>query len=328
MQIRRFIKSIFVMIFCSLAFVVPANAKEAPRAELVSTFTADHVLLHGLLYPASKPSRSVVLHLPGGPGSFYSMQDMAPLARDLNAKGYNFLSINLRSAGANGILFTKFEDYYADIAAAIQLCKSRGMTEVVLLGHSLSGPRAFYYMSRAHDPAVRAIVLSGVITSPYEEAQLRWNAEERAQYDRFLQDQRDTVKAGDGRRLATFPWSGGHQFEMSAATWVSIFGTPAESNASTVKYARDITVPVLIVHGMKDEGALPANAKIVLASLVNSPSKSVTWVAGANHLFIGSSDVYGRIVSDWVVRTIPPIPTALHRGRQSRADEGAVAHHE
>lgn len=310
MPIRHLIGLVSMVLACTLAFGPSFAGGPPPKAELVYAFTADHVLLHGLLYAPEKPSRSIVIHLPGGPGSFYSLQDMGPLAQDLNAKGYNFLSINLRSAGANGILFTKFEDYFDDVAAAIQLAKSRGMTDIVLLGHSLSTPRAFYYMSRTHDPAVRALVLSGVITSPYQEAQLRWNPEERARYDRFLQAQRDAVKSGDGRRLAIYPWSGGHDFEMSAATWVSIFGTPAESNASTLKYAKDISVPVLIVHGTKDEGALPANADLVLASLVNSPSKSIVWVEGANHLFIGSADAYGKIVSDWVAKTVPSRPAA------------------
>ena len=235
---------------------------------------------------------------------------MTPLAEALNRQGYNFLSFNTRSAGANGLFYTKFEDYLLDVAAAVKLAKSRGMTEIVLLGHSLGSVRAVYYLSQTKDPAVRALVLTGVITSPYGSGKLRRTPAEQVAYDAFLQTQRDAVKAGDGKRLSGYPWADGRLYEMSAATWVSIFGASSESNASILKFAKDVRVPVLIVHGTKDEGALPANAPLVLASLVNSSDKSLVWVDGANHMFMGTADKYGRIISDWVVKTLPPKPAA------------------
>jgi pimeloyl-ACP methyl ester carboxylesterase len=265
--------------------------------------TDDHVPLFGLLYTPTRPTGYAVIHIPGGPGAFYSAQDMAPLASELNRDDYAFLSINMRTAGS--MLRARFEDYLLDVGAAVRLARQRGFTHLVLLGHSLGSARVVYYMARTKDPTVEGLVLSGVITSPYLEAQMRWNEAERARYDLFLQKQRERIQAGHGGELASYPWSGGRELEMSADTWVSVFGAPQESNASTVKFAADIRVPVLVVHGTKDEAAMPENAQELLKALVASPAKQLVMVEGANHLFMGYAQQYADIVANWVRKTVP-----------------------
>lgn len=276
------------------------SAPAAPLAELVAFRTADRVLLHALHYAPAKPSVRAVIHVPGGPGAFASPQDMAPLAAALVADGIHFFSINLRTAGANGMLYAKFEDARQDIAAAVELARRHGITEVVLLGHSLGSARVLHYLAESDDRSVRAVVLTGAITSPYLEAQMRWNEAERARYDAFLREQRRRVADGRGRELAAYPWTPERELELSAATWVNVFGRPDESNASTVKYAGDIALPVLIVHGTADEGALPANAREIHAALRSSPKKELEWIEGANHLFIGHAPEYASIIAPWV----------------------------
>lgn len=298
---------------CALASM-PRSAAAAPLAELVSVTTEDKVLLHGLYYAPLHASRIAVVHLPGGPGAFYSAQDMGPLAESLTRRGYQFLSINLRTAGANGLLYSKFDDYQRDIAAAMRLATSRGASEVILLAHSLSSARAFYYVARTHDPLVKGLVVSGAITSPYEEAQMRFDDAKRADYDRFLATQRELVKTGQGRQLASYEWGPGRILELSAGTWVDLFGSPTDSNASTVKFASEITLPVLIVHGTKDPTALPANAERILAALTHCPKKDLVWIDGADHLFTAHAGVYAERVSAWIAENFPnkPLPAARH----------------
>ena len=79
------------------------------------------------------------------------MQDMSPLAEALNRNGYHFISMNLRTAGANGMLYAKFEDCLLDIAAAVKHAKDKGLTNIILLVPSLSAPRAFYYLAKAKE---------------------------------------------------------------------------------------------------------------------------------------------------------------------------------
>jgi len=293
----------------------PAQIAAAPVAELFAVTTDDGVLLHGLHYRPQGDSQFVVIHLPGGPGAFYSPQDMAPLATALNRTNFHFLSVNLRTAGTNGMYYARFEDYPLDIAAAVRYAKDQGLRNIILLGHSLSATRAFYYLTRVGEPAIKGVIVSAGITSPYLESQMRWNEAERARYDAFLADRRDDIKSGRGRSLSSYPWGTNRTFEFSAATWVNVFGDPQESNASTVKFGREITVPVLVVHGTDDPTALPKNAELIMASLANSPGKELAWIDGGNHLFIGTADKYAEVVGDWMIRNFGPA------GRQGVTDD-------
>jgi len=302
MNVLRRFKFAFFLAFVLLAGAATA-AVNPPLAELVGVKTEDGVPLFGLHYRPKVNSNTVVIHVPGGPGAFASSQDMAPLAAALNRNGFHFLSFNLRTAGANGMFYAKSDDYPLDVAALVGYAKSHGLTNIILLGHSLSSARVFYYLSKGNEPAVKAVIVSSGIASPYLEAQMRWNDAEKAQYEEFLAKRREEVKAGRGKELSAYPWGGPKRvFEFSAATWVDVFGNLQESNSSTVKFGKDITVPVLVVHGTQDPTSVPKNAEEILASLVNAPKKELAWVEGGNHLFIGTADKYAQIVSAWVTK--------------------------
>ena len=95
--LRRFWSTYIALLAVNLAGASPATA--TPLAELFAMQTKDGVLLHGLHYRPARESHTVVIHLPGGPGAFYSPQDMAPLAEVLTRNDIHFLSVNLRTAG-------------------------------------------------------------------------------------------------------------------------------------------------------------------------------------------------------------------------------------
>lgn len=290
-----------------LSAALPSPADDPPLAELVAMRTDDGVLLHGLHYRPRQPSATVVIHVPGGPGAFYSIQDMAPVARTLNDAGYHFLSVNTRTAGTNGMLYARFDDYRRDLDAAVRLALQRGLTDIVLLGQSLGTARAVYYVARTGQPDIRALVLAAPIPSPYLEAQFRWNDAERARYDAFLAEQRQAVAAGDGRALASYRWWGNDRIlEVSAATWVDVFGTPEESDASTVEFAPEVALPVLVVYGTEDETVRPELARQVLSAFTASPVRDLRAIEGANHVFIGHEQALADIVRDWLLEHVPP----------------------
>jgi dipeptidyl aminopeptidase/acylaminoacyl peptidase len=88
---RWFLASLFAATLSAMPAIAAETA--APLAELVAMRTTDGLLLHGLHYRPDRPSTTVVIHVPGGPGAFYSIQDMAPVASELTANGYHFLSV-------------------------------------------------------------------------------------------------------------------------------------------------------------------------------------------------------------------------------------------
>ena len=305
------LRTLCALLASALLTALASKAECAPQAELLSISTSDGVLLHGLLYSASKRSNRVVIHIPGGPGAFYSVQDMAPMATALNRTGWHFLSMNTRTAGSGfeSLAYAHFEDYRQDVAAAIELARDRGLTDVVLLGHSLGTARVAYYLAGRTDPSasrahLRGVVLGGSILSPYLEAQMRWSPEQRAQFDAFLARQREQIAANKPRVLDSYPWAPGRNIELSAAAWVSVFGNPQDSNASTVKFASAFDVPVLLVHGTEDKTALPENARQLYAALEGSPSRELVWIDGGDHLFRGHESQYAKAVTTWLARRV------------------------
>ena len=287
-----------------MCFPGTSCSASGPLAELVSFTTDDGVQLHGLLYHSQSDSGSVVIHVSGGPGSFYGTQDMAPLAEKLTENGLSLLSINMRTAGANGMFYANFEDYRRDVGGAVEFSKNHGMRNIFLLGHSLGSTRVVYYVYRASDQNVKGIILSGAVTSPYQALVEKWNAQQKEAFDEFLAEQRNLIKAGRGKSLSSYPVDAGIELIHSASTWVDIFGHPEESNASTVKFADEITVPVLLIHGTDDPIAPPTNAHEIRDAMVNSPAAELIIVKGADHVFTQHAEQYSKIVSNWLQKQL------------------------
>lgn len=305
-RLHRLIFLMWVFIAC-MSFTYVATA--APLAEFVSYTTEDKVLLNALLWMPPGGTKTVVIYVPGMTGGFIGVHEINPAAEGLTSKGYAFLAVNMRTAGLHGMLFARFEDYVKDIDAAIRFAKSRGLTEVVLYGVSLGGPRIMYYWAQTRDPAVRALVFMGCIKSPYLEAQLRWNESERARYDTFLQGARDRVAQGKGNEVLSYTgWFPNLTVTLSAQTFVNIFGTLADSNASTVKFGPQITIPALIIHGLKDEIAVPPNGQAIYDSLTAAPRREIVWVEDAGHYLIKGpvANKYAETLVTWLPKFIQP----------------------
>lgn len=285
----------------------PAASDRAPLAELVAYMTEDRQLLHGLLWLPPSKTGTAVVYVPGGPGGFAGPVSLNPIGRTLNDRGYAFMAVNMRTAGMNGFLFARFEDCVKDIGAAIQALRSRGFTDIVLVGDSLGGARAVYYWVESQEPSIKALVFLATITSPYMEAQLRWDEKERAQYDAFLQRARDLVKVGKGDQVLTFSsWHPNRPVTASALTFLNLFGRPDESDASIVKFGLAVTVPALVLHGTKDNIALPENAKAVHESFTASPRRDLRWVDGG-HFLVPEPEAakYAEVLVGWLLEAAP-----------------------
>ncbi len=278
-----------------------------PLAEFVRYFTEDKIPLHALLWSPPAGSKTVAIYVPGMGGGFACPNDLNPVARTLIKSGYAFMAINTRSVNPPGIMFAKFEDCIPDLAAAVGYAKSRGFTDVVLIGDSLGGPRVSYYWAETREASVRAIVFLGAIKSPYLEAQMRWNDEERAQYEQFLQKARDYVAQGRGREILTYPWFKEMPPVMfSAQTFVNLFGTPDDSKANTITYAPEITLPALVMHGKRDSRSLPKNSEDIFEALTAASRKDFVLV-DSDHFFVAppQAKAVGEAMATWLKQVVP-----------------------
>ena len=258
----------------------PASA--APLAEFLLYPTEDKLALNALLFAPQTPTKSVVIMIPGMTGGFSGGgHDYSPMAEGLNQKGYAFMVPNMRTAGLHGMLFARFDDYTKDVAAAVAEAKRRGLTDIILFGTSLGGPRAIHYWTKTRDPAIKAMGFLASIKSPYMEAQLRFDDARKADFDAFLVKCRLLVSQGKGRDVLTYEnWFPGRHITVSAASFIEIFGAPEESDAQTIKFGPQLTIPAVVIHGTKDRLVPPSGGRATARAI---PGARRLMIEGMGH---------------------------------------------
>jgi alpha-beta hydrolase superfamily lysophospholipase len=283
----------------------------APRAEFLLFDTEDKVTLNALLYLPDTPTKNTVIYVPGMTGGFSGLHDYGPMAARLSEIGYALLVPNQRTACLHGMLFARFADYVTDIRAVVEIAKSRGLAEIALFGTSLGGPRIINYWRATKEPAIKALGFVSSIKSPYLEAQIRFDAAKRADFDAHLAKCRALVKEGRGREMLTYEdWFPERDMNLAAHVFVDIFGTLEESDASTVKFGHEVTIPAVVIHGTADDIALMPNAEAIYESLKNAPKRDLIRVEGGNHFLTRGriAEDYAKAVSGWLGKNLPAKP--------------------
>ena len=280
------------------------------RLELIRVEAEDKIALNGLLWEPQRASDSIAILVPGGTtgAALYPAHDYAPLAAALTESGYAFLLSNMRASYNNA--YAEYGDAVKDIAAFVAYVKSKGYARIALLGISLGGARVAQYMAERGDTAVKAVGFIASIPSPYLEFQLRNSEADKRRLEGTLQHARELVAQGKGEQPVSYDnWFTGVSVMGSAKALISFFGAPSDPSApSSVKYGPKIKVPAAVIHGDKDELALPPNAQAIYDSLTASPQRDLIWVKGASHFLTPGplAESYARLTTDWLVKNLPP----------------------
>ncbi|MGA9885820.1 MAG: alpha/beta fold hydrolase [Candidatus Acidiferrales bacterium] len=283
------------------------------RLELIRIEAEDRAALNGLLWEPQRASDSVAILVPGGTtgAALYPAHDYSPLAKDLLDSGYAFLLSNMRASYNNA--YAEYGDAVKDIAAFVTYAKSKGYARIAILGISLGGPRMAQYMAERGDPAVKSVVFIASIPSPYLEFQIRSSEADKKRLDETLKHARELVAQGRGEQAVAYDnwFPGGVSVMGTAKALISFFGAPSDPSApSSVKYGPMIKVPALVIHGDKDELALPPNAHKVYDSLTAAPQRDLVWVKGASHFLTPGplAESYARQTADWLLKNMPASP--------------------
>lgn len=280
------------------------------RLDLILIEAEDRVALNGLLWEPQKAGDSLVVMVPGGTtgAALFPAHDYSPLAAALTDRGYAFLLGNMRASYNNP--FAEYSDAVKDIAAFVAYAKSKGYARIAILGISLGGPRMAQYVAERNDPAVKAVGFIASIPSPYLEFQVRSSEADKRRLEETLRHARELVAQGKGQAPVEhenwFP--GGLSVMGTAKSLISFFGAPSDPGTpSSIKYGPQIKVPALVIHGEKDELALPPNAQKIYDSLTASPQRDLVWVKGASHYLTPGplAESYARLTVDWLVRNFP-----------------------
>jgi pimeloyl-ACP methyl ester carboxylesterase len=274
--------------------------------------------LSGLLYSPKRPSKTGIILVPQGQGGFIDgLHDYNALAQDLTDAGYYFLLSNMRTA--SGWTYERFESALPDVGAAVAMLKSRGVENVVLVGTSLGGPRIAYYAYKSKDPSLRALVFMSSITSPYLEGRVRLSKEKLAAFDAFLEKARKLVRDGKGNDIVCFNYfqatgdgfcePGGRGSSMSAASFLSMFGSPKDSDVNITNYASQIKLPVAVVHSEHDEVSMKPVGQGIYDAFSQSPKRDIVWLTEpsiSHYLTPGlPANRYAEEVTKWLVKNVP-----------------------
>ena len=251
------------------------------RLDLIRIEAEDETALNGLLWEPQRASDSLVIMVPGGTtgAAFYPAHDYAPLASGLLDNGYAFLLSNMRASYNNA--YSEYGEAVKDIAAFVAYAKSKGYARIAILGISLGGARMAQYMAERNDPAVKAVGFVASIPSPYLEFQIRSSEADKKRLEDTLKRARELVAQNKGEQPVSFDnwFPGGISVMGTAKSLISFFGAPSDPSApSSVKYGPQIRVPALVIHGDRDELALPPNAQQIYDSLTASPQRDLIWV--------------------------------------------------
>ena len=283
------------------------------RPDLILVEAEDKVALNGLLWEPQRAGDSLVVMVPGGTtgAALFPAHDYSPLAQLLTENGYAFLLGNMRASYNNA--YSEYSEAVKDIAAFVACAKSKGYARIAVLGISLGGPRMAQYVAERNDPAVKAVGFIASIPSPYLEFQVRSSEADKRRLEETLKHARELVAQGKGHQPVSFDdWFPGAVSVMGTAmSLISYFGAPSDPSApSSVKYGPQIKVPALVIHGDKDELALPPNAQKIYDSLTASPQRDLVWVKGASHYLTPGplAESYARLTVDWLVKNFPVSP--------------------
>jgi pimeloyl-ACP methyl ester carboxylesterase len=282
------------------------------RLNLILVETEDKVALNGLLWEPQKASDSLVVMVPGGTtgAALFPAHDYSPLADALTDNGYAFLLCNMRASYNNP--YAEYSDAVKDIAAFVAYAKSKGYARIAILGISLGGPRMAQYVAERNDAAVKAVGFMASIPSPYLEFQVRSSEADKRRLEDTLRHAREMVARGKGQEPVGFEnWFPSLSIMGTAKALLSFFGAPSDPGTpSSIKYGPKIKVPALVIHGDKDELALPPNAQKIYDSLTASPQRDLIWVKDASHYLTPGplAQSYARLTVDWLVRNFPASP--------------------
>ena len=282
-------------------------AQGAPMLDIASFPADDNEPLNALYWAPANRNKSLVLLIPGHIGSVLGTpHDYRPMAEKLSEKGYDLLFPQLRAM--NNWPYAVFDDAAKDIGGAVAFANKQKYEKIALFGTSLGGPRLAFFMARKGDPSIRAVGFINSIMSPYLALQLSQSKLDNERLDALLEKARDLVVRGRGGTLLEYlDYLPGQHMAMTARSFISFNGREDESNAYSIKFAPQIKVPALVIHGTADEIALAPNPKNIYESLSAAPHRDLVWVDGAGHFVTAGhfAQTYAKKIVEWLATNMP-----------------------
>ncbi len=241
------------------------------------------------------------------------------LPHALAASGYSSLTVNTLLANLGLFYgFGIFDDVMPQIDAVRDFLRNVGFKTIVLAGHGLGGCLAVRYAALRNDrvqhPDIRGVIAIATAYSMPETVRRRWarfgsepTYEDLCQRAKQLLDpnvrvESDTDETTVVKRAHGPTTQPEHAEIFTLRTWWALAGPEAEG-AKTHRHIGKITVPLLLVHGARDD-VLETRPGEDLAEIARaSGNTDVTEVSlDAGHTFDGRHGDLGDTIVRWLRR--------------------------
>lgn len=278
--------------------------------------TSDKLILQGLLFEPDISTKKAVLIVHGMHGNFYDNTYIEVMARGFTQKGYKFFSFNNRGHGyiSNipivgdinskkelGSAFETFTDCTLDIQAAIEYLIAQGISDIVLIGHSLGASKVSYYQSITGDNRISKLILLAPV--PIIDV-----LEADPQYSNLVTAAKEMIKKENTNKLMPIKVLG--ELYMSPKTYLQYIKRGSESDVFSSK-PRDsrtvissIQVPVLAFFGSSDKYrrfiSISQNLDYLKATITHTDVKTYI-LDGAGHSFTGYENELVEKIINWIL---------------------------
>ena len=275
--------------------------------ELVHCDASDGIRLDGTWHDATPdllPVQTLVIMHHGVGGTFFAAGFFEESVSWLTRRGMHVLRANNRGhdivsrpAGGNGgyagAAFEAMDDCYLDWEAWCTFAVKKGITRIVLWGHSLGAVKSILYCARTPLPQVCALVASSPPRFSY--SQFARLADEWPEFEEFYLQAKALVESGAGNTLIEVRKP--TPLLIAAARFVEKYGP--DEHYDYFRYLGKLSVPTLITIGSK-EGveARPGLSRLAFWEAAESvpavthrhPNVSFATIRGGDHAYTGVGD--------------------------------------
>ena len=233
---------------------------------------AEGLQLAGVLHPS--PSDTVLVMSHGFTGDKDEWGFFERVAKDVCEAGFGVFRFDFAGCGQSTDYVLTLKQQSSDLSAAIAFVLQEGYTRVFLYGHSLGG-----YVSLLHHAQASGIIASAPVTTGVSDWSGKYSSEQLAQFH----EQGFLVKTRDK----------GVRKKIVISEQIL-----RERETVTQDFLAEISCPVLLIHGNKDESVLLADSLNAITYL--SDDSDLRILSGADHDFMGFWPDISALVIEWI----------------------------
>lgn len=274
---------------------------------IISFESTDGLLLHGNLNSNSN-FKSIVVHVHGMAGNFYSSKYHPLLAEKYSQIGYDYLVINNRgseyikqlknnrtgNSSYYGFSYELFEESDRDIVGVINFLTQKGYRNIILQGHSSGCQKIMYTLFQNSDIKVDKVILF----SPCDDVGLAINKYSEDEMNKKI------AFANSYQEKILLPPEFFFDMPLSKETFLSHYGNKSCFNIfhyhnNKLPFAEIAANkrPTLVVFGGKD---YILDFGVTRKIFLNFPNYSLQIVEGADHKYKGQEEALASLVYDFL----------------------------